>query len=382
MSDKKYIESLQKLRAKKDFMGIIKFVHKISKSDWVQDEIQLAAKALREIWEKENTQVTTLKNIDKLLIKELENEYADFREEVAAILIKLEWSPQTETEKMLLLFAQRKWQDLVKYGQPALSFFLKGLNAKTKIKDKVQIAGFLGEIGDPRAAKPLWEYTTYEFDKYSMAEAKPIVKALAKIGKQIVPILLSEIKKPRTVVPRMTQDIYAVWVLCEMDNLNYATAIIDWILRKNEGYKMVGKLIGSCYIDGNIISAAEIHKQLLPLTTYSQLFGDYAELILDLTNWTQEKTSSNFNLTKCINALEALCRIKSPISSNLLHKVTQIDHLIISQSCQEDRYKTTYSSNSLDFSKFQQLAKSELIARGNPPYNPKAYLDKTAWHIS
>jgi len=70
-------------------------------------------------------------------------------------------------------------------------------------------------------------------------------------------------------------------------------------------------------------------------------------------------------------ALDQLRAEKSPLSTNLLHKIqNKHDFTIKTGTC------TSYSEEKINFSGERERARAELQQRGNPPYNPENYFMK------
>ena len=94
------------------------------------------------------------------------------------------------------------------------------------------------------------------------------------------------------------------------------------------------------------------------------LFGDYVKF-----------------LSPNITTIQRLCKIRTQISSNMLHLISQI------------KYRTRYregggeirdrdgSWETISFKENQDVAIIELQRRGNPPYDSSAYLKKEAWRL-
>lgn len=67
-------------------------------------------------------------------------------------------------------------------------------------------------------------------------------------------------------------------------------------------------------------------------------------------------------------AIEGLCKVVSPVTTNILHKVKgKKDIILKTGSC------TSFSEETMSFDKEREMAKEELAKRGNPAYELKAY---------
>ena len=127
---------------------------------------------------------------------------------------------------------------------------------------------------------------------------------------------------------------------------------------------------------GTFLSPPDLIKLIIPPDILPKLLGDYTNLILEIFHWKCYLDSTGqpkFDLSACNEAMQMICKIETPISSNILHKISKID-------------KVNYSKSAfieyLDFKSEQQMAKNELRRRGNPIYDPSAYRDEKAWKFS
>ena len=110
-----------------------------------------------------------------------------------------------------------------------------------------------------------------------------------------------------------------------------------------------------------------------------RLFGDYADLLA--------RASASFHTipdrmdihsvvprSESVDVVRDLCEIRTKISSNLLWKVAQ-------KKDNTFYHKNGVDKDTLSFEGQRKLAKEELERRGNPPYDPSAYLEEGAWEI-
>lgn len=71
---------------------------------------------------------------------------------------------------------------------------------------------------------------------------------------------------------------------------------------------------------------------------------------------------------KSLKAVEELCKIAGPVTTNILHKVaSKKDITVKTGTC------LMFEEDVVDFSAEREMAKRELSNRGNVPYDPKAY---------
>ena len=119
-------------------------------------------------------------------------------------------------------------------------------------------------------------------------------------------------------------------------------------------------------------------------------FGDYTDLIYSLFTYSVEERDHSrgnttrieydYNLRPADLALNKLCKIKTPVSSNILHMIARRGDISVKvgyHSCIESN--TEFGS--LSFKHHRNKATAELKRRGNPPYDPSAYLKKDAWKL-
>jgi HEAT repeat protein len=119
----------------------------------------------------------------------------------------------------------------------------------------------------------------------------------------------------------------------------------------------------------------------------SYLFGDYEKIVKDIFNYVRIEheydsdghTFYNFTylLDKCNDALSNLCKIKTNISNNLLHLVSNWKDAIV----EEDYILGEYRHRRLSFETQRRKAQTELIMRNKPPYDPAVYLNESEWKI-
>ncbi len=86
--------------------------------------------------------------------------------------------------------------------------------------------------------------------------------------------------------------------------------------------------------------------------------------------------TSYISLEKSESAVRELCNTESDLTSNLLHLICKTKNITVklhSSSCVYCRYYDSLIS----FEHQRNIALNELSRRGNPPYNPDAYLPKS-----
>ncbi len=113
------------------------------------------------------------------------------------------------------------------------------------------------------------------------------------------------------------------------------------------------------------------------------MFGEYAGPILDLLDWSvpdgimQSMISYRnvkFDLSKCVEAVQALSETNTPVSSNILHKIKKCDKLTVSRSLTSNGGMNTTNWIYIDFSAIAGAVREILGGRGNPSYDKTAFL--------
>lgn len=263
------------------------------------------------------------------LIQALKDEDKDLRGRSAWALDELGWKPGNDTEKAHYLIAKGGWDELVKVGEPAVEPLIEALQDEAgDVRQGAALA--LGAIGDAKAVQPLIQALQVD----AMYVRRKSAKALGEIG-----------------------------------DLRAAGAIIDWLF----GYPW---FIGDPRELDSWIGAMK------------NLFGDYTALILKAASVKIEREITrkgvkydagkiHYYLRESDEAVSELCKVSTQISSNILHKVLQRKDIEVqvSWSCAFKRYGT------LSFEAQREMAKKELKRRGNPPYDPSAYLNEEAWKL-
>jgi len=220
------------------------------------------------------------------------------------------------------LIAKQERSELPELGEPAVEPLIEALKYKDWYEDwyvREEAAEALGKIGDIRAVKPLIEALK---DEYRYVRLKA-AKALGKIG-----------------------DIRAV--------------------------------------EAVIKSLFEFPSELRYSSSLINLFGDYTDLILKACSYRRiersrdrDSVSYDYDLQEAIAATKRLCDIRTPISSNILLLIAKRRDIevISGYSCAIE------CKGTLSFKSQRKIAKEELERRGNPPYEPSAYLKKEAWKL-
>ena len=101
---------------------------------------------------------------------------SEIRSLAFAGLEKLGWSPPTINDKVYQLINEKKWDDVVKIGKPAVKPLMEQLNDKDP-QVRLGAVSALGKVGDPEAISPLVKL----FQDAELEVQKSAVKALGNI---------------------------------------------------------------------------------------------------------------------------------------------------------------------------------------------------------
>jgi len=367
--------------------------------------------------------------------KVLKYGFSDLRKKAEAILEESGWVPQDDTEKAYFLIAKKAWKLLVELGEPAVEPLVQALKYEDLRTEAIRV---LGEIGHAKAIETLIQLLSNQ-DPYTHSEAvralvrigepavehliqalrdmdlregaigvleeigsaravEPLIRilkdngkarskaadALGKIGdvRAVEPLIealsigyifdssvqvhaagaLGKIRDSRAVDPLIhalkDKDTHvqdkAAEVLGKMGDLRAAEAIIDWLFRRNL----------------QITSLKELNPWI---ETMGNLFSNYTDVILKATVYIDKVRWGD-------EVIHKLCNIHTQISNNILHKLSQKEDTQVVVGWHEDDWGNIteiYETWSFEFQR--ETAKTELKRRGNPHYDPSAYLNKEAW---
>lgn len=217
--------------------------------------------------------------------------------------------------------------------QQAIKPLIQALHDKEDLV-RLNAAEALGAIGDARAVEPLIRVLR---DKRGEARVSAIT-ALGELGdkRAIDPILQFLFEKPRNTF-----------------DLEYG--------------KRVDK---SSHESARIL--ATIESALLSLANYNPSYPSVSD-ILEASGYYRDYLYPIPQTGHAVQATERLCKQESPITSNVLHLVAQKKNLYYNPKVRDGFVSA--EKKKLDFQKQRNMAKEELEKRGNPPYQPKAYLE-------
>jgi len=317
-----------------------------------------------------------------------------------------------EAKKAQYLIQNKEWDKVAAIGEPAVKPLMAYIKRHQEQMDLVPALQILSKIGN--LAEWLREVDIHlnlmlpgslcdtaiygnNYDERKLAETKlyeryyalvPVVSAaLLRMGKSNVELFVNVpyVKKMNSREEFdcfLFTDMPVVWALCEIGDSKAAEAVVNWIFK-------VGKL--APYADPRgllwtyklkILAPTDHIREIIPKAVLTKLLCDYTDLILNVFAWkivniTLETGEVEVDSSRCNDAIRKLCEIDTPISSNILHKMSRIYRLMTGSDMLFSGDTVQY----LDFKQYRQIAEDELKRRGNPPYDSSAYLNKDAWNI-
>lgn len=210
------------------------------------------------------------------------------------------------------------------------------------------VATALGELGDKRAIEPLLEVL-----KKKRGGASSAVTALGMLGdKRAVDPLIKVLKDKRGA------RLVAVTALGKLGDKRAIDPILQFLFETPRNTSLLEQSVFPIIKKALLELTPPPHT--LPITdiiTASGYYHDY-NLYHPIIEYSDK-------------AIGRLCRQKSPITSNLLHLIAQKKDLSIWVQADEYGRSEEYK---LNFQHQRDMAREELERRGDPPYQPKAYL--------
>ncbi len=243
-----------------------------------------------------------------------------------------------------------------------------------KPKVSKYVAEILNEIGFVPTKKETKVRLLLQLNKW---------EELEKLGKAVVPILIkaaSEQKDDRFVI---------IETLARIGDKSSANVVLDYLFEHPVEFSK-GVVKHSFYDDINskttyVPNYNFEHPIQVTLSnyfaTYAKLFDNYTELILKVAGYNAVESLQNYEWTYPLDEAESvvrkLCGIVSPVSNNLLHKVANKRNIEVRGILTDYGWKLRV----LNFESMRELARIELINRGNPEYDPFSYLSVDEWKI-
>ncbi len=376
---------------KGDIKGLIKSLNRFGKMSRRECSTlrRTAARGLREISVREPGKIRSTPAAEKTLVTQLQNEDRGVRLEVTRILENIGWEPSSNKDELAFLGAKEDIPTLEKLGRPAVrelmsiverfpttSMFPQPKRCQDATSVTMRAIESLAKIGDPIATKTVLDVFGYGSSFHKTEErVKSVVESLARLGRSDATTLCAFLQDDGL-------DYTILWALCESGNTRAAGVALD----------VVSKDSSSLYTDSSnhVISVADFIRSAIPDQSLRKMFGDYTELVFDSVAWKLDGLYDEsqlsyswvkFELSPCLAAVVELCALKTPVSSNLLNRAKDRKSLTISNIGTVEGYVHTANRRYLDFTEIAELAKAELVRRGNPKYDRSAYSVEGAWKI-
>jgi HEAT repeat protein len=305
------------------------------------------------------------------LVKALKDKNGFVRMSAADLLDGLGWKPERDEEKAYYMIASAhgKESGLIEMGEAAIKPLVHSLSFMESFYRRVAVK-VLGELRDRRTVEPLIralkdedaqvrEEAAWALSKIVDERAvEPLIERLTDIQavRDKAVIALSKIGDRRALEPLIR--VHEAGAVAEMGDVEVAGAFVEWLF--DSAPTLENR------------SGVEYWTERM-----RHIFGDYTELIVKVSAISELKDKI---YEMSMEAVKELCEINTPISSNILHKVlAKSDYLVFRG---HDEINTDYPVyDRTSFEPQREMARNELVKRENPPYDPKAYLDRDAWKL-
>lgn len=283
----------------------------------------------------------------------------DNRGEVSAAIVAI--GPEEDAIPYLIdALSDSSWQvhnnitsALAKIGSPALPALVKALRHENK-NVREGVAQTLGKIGvGALTAVPDLIVTLSDADSGVRLSA---VNALGDIGpgaKEASPVLIGFLRDENSKLREA-----AVTSLGKIGDAQAVSPILELLFE-------IPRLSGAPEIEKALLNIApnsmlteEIVKNAVKASTYDHIYHGY------------QYDAGEISLVNSQRAVESLCRIKSQITSNILHLVAKKRNISVTM----DTGCSPSWEELVDFQTQRQMALDELAARNSPPYNPEAFI--------
>lgn len=179
----------------------------------------------------------------------------------------------------------------------------------------------------------------------------------------------------------------AVWWLTELDDRRAVEPLAKGLERGTLGRSAeLAEHVLACFGDKRVVSAVIDRVMNSHVGGYPGLFEDYNVLISKAVTYSHSSktvgredpaTTHTYRLHE--DAVRELCQIDTPVSTNILHKLAEIPD---TKPLVQYEHALGISEHPVSFGRIREIARNELKRRGNPPYNPAAYLVDGAWRLT
>jgi HEAT repeat protein len=247
----------------------------------------------------------------------------------------------------------------------------------------------LGMIGDARAVEPLIQsLNSYGPTQWDYSPASSAIRALGKIRDERAVAVLSHFlnESLKEEINGVFGDRKVVLALLDTDNRKAIQPIIDWLFQRSaEGF---------FWLNAYNAERALLRSGRKKVEDFlNRFFGSvWANIILEVSTFERIVTRLSdgyigeirVSREKSDQALQELCMINNPLSTNLLHKVAgrevkKVVDITTPEYPSSDWGQKPRDYTTIDYEKHIKIAKEELERRGNPPYDPSVYLEEKQW---
>jgi len=267
-------------------------------------------------------------------------------------------------------------QALGKIGEAAVKSLTQALRGEDR-EARWRAAWTLDKIGwKPRDDTERAHYLV----AHAAALGKKEWDELARLGEPAVEALVHALEDEHLSVCSAAAE-----ALGKIGDLRAAEAIIDWLFMSGQPPLLAPEkdLTPELRKEQELNSWIEVMKNL---------FGDYTALILKAsmdirTSWaaspgrSHEAGEIDHHLGESNKAVHELLSIPTQISNNILHRVSRRADLEVMTRWDNERPEMVFGPGTLSLEAQREAARKELKLRGNPPYDPSAYLNKGAWKL-
>lgn len=377
--------------------------------------------------------VERFSRVQKGLIADLQNPTLAVRRSVAKALDELGWEPDSGATGAAYWATKCRWDECLRIGPPAVGALIRAILGTAKpgedrTEEQAAAAETLGAIGAP-AILPLIaasELAHYPDDANALLlslayvrdpnAVEPLIGMLHanKYGQHYAALALARIGDPRAVAPLGVAAADATWhndvrracagALGSLGDRGGVEPLISILTRRSERVDLEVAAIEALGMIGDRRACEAVVDTMFrfPLNDYAwysvatavrALFEDLTEPILEISGYTVtdthgQKTTQEireeacwtgsgklqFQLQRNRVALRGLCSHATPVTTNLLYQVRDC-------LAKKTSYPGAAAEFQRDFGKLREDAASELARRGNPPFDPAAYLTAEGWRL-
>lgn len=342
------------------------------------------------------------------LVQAMKDADGNVRNIAAEVLEKLSWKPNDEIERAYYLIAKGSWEKLIEVGKPAIEPLIQALKDENRYV-RTKAAKALGNIGDARAIEPLIQAlrdvndvhreAAEALEKIGEPAVEPLIQALIDIDDvhREAAEVLGMIGNRRAVEPliQALKDDRVRWeaaiALGKIGDARSVEPLIQALKDVNRYYEAetvveaLGK-IGDKRATESVITylfkyTDRFHEDggKFDSETLRNLFENYTDIIIKINGFfCRREGVYEYEYSPNFAEITKLCGIHTQISNNILHQIAEVRDIrvtLVLSHCSEGK------EGILSFAEHKKIARKELERRGNPPYNPSAYLDEKAWKL-